>query len=69
MDPFPLPKIEQLVDSTSDHAFLSFMDVFSEYNQIKMCEKHEDKITFITNLWLYYYKVMPFGLHNTGATF
>jgi Reverse transcriptase (RNA-dependent DNA polymerase) len=69
MDSFPLPKIDQLVDSTSSHAFLSFMDTFSGYNQIKMCEEDEDKTVFITNLGLYCYKVMPFGLRNAGATF
>jgi hypothetical protein len=69
MDPFLLSIIDQLVDSTSGHAFLSFMDVFLEYNQIKMCEEDEDKTTFITNLGLYCYKVMCFGLHNVGTTF
>lgn len=28
---YPLPKIDQLVDSTSEHALLSFMDAFSNY--------------------------------------
>jgi hypothetical protein len=69
MDPFPLLKIDQLVDSTSGHAFLSFMDAFSRYNKIKMCEEDEEKIAFIINLELYCYKAMPFGLHNAGATF
>jgi Reverse transcriptase (RNA-dependent DNA polymerase) len=69
MDPFSLLKIDQLVDSTSGHAFLSFMDAFSGYNQIKMCEEDEDKIIFIINLGLYCYKVMHFGLHNADATF
>jgi Reverse transcriptase (RNA-dependent DNA polymerase) len=34
-----------------------------------MCEEDEDKTTFITNLDLYYYKMMPFGLHSADATF
>ena len=33
---FPLPKIDQLVDSTVGHGLLSFMDAFSGYNQIPM---------------------------------
>jgi hypothetical protein len=69
MDPFPLPKIDQLVDSTSGYAFLSFMDAFLGYNQIKMYEEDKNKMAFITNLGLYYYKVMSFGLRNAGATF
>ena len=33
-DSFPLPRINQLVDSTAGHKLLSFMDAFSGYNQI-----------------------------------
>ncbi|GMH31593.1 hypothetical protein Nepgr_033437 [Nepenthes gracilis] len=35
-DSFPLPRIDQLVDSTSSHELLSFMDAYSGYNQIRM---------------------------------
>ena len=35
---FPLPRIDQLVDSTARHKLLMFMDAFSGYNQIKMVE-------------------------------
>ena len=31
-DSFPLPRIDQLVDSTAGHKLLSFMDTFSGYN-------------------------------------
>ena len=37
-DSYPLPRIDQLVDSTAGHQLLSFMDAFSGYNQIKMDE-------------------------------
>uniref|UniRef100_A0A2N9IF11 Integrase catalytic domain-containing protein n=1 Tax=Fagus sylvatica TaxID=28930 RepID=A0A2N9IF11_FAGSY len=33
-DSYPLPRIDQLVDSTAGHKLLSFMDAFSGYNQI-----------------------------------
>ena len=35
-DSFLLSKIDQLVDATSGHRFLSFMDAFAGYNQICM---------------------------------
>ena len=38
-DSFPLPRIDQLVDSTAEHKLLTFMDAFSGYNQIKMAEE------------------------------
>lgn len=35
-DSYPLPRIDQLVDATSRHELLSFMDTYSGYNQIQM---------------------------------
>ena len=68
-DSFPLPRIDQLVDSTAGHKLLTFMDAFSRYNQIPMAEEDQEKTVFITSQGLYCYKVMPFGLKNAGATY
>ena len=68
-DSFPLPQIDQLVDSMAGHKLLTFMDAFSKYNQIQMVEKDQEKIAFLTNQEFYYYKVMPFGLKKAGATY
>jgi hypothetical protein len=35
-DPFPLPRIDQIIDSTAGCARLSFLDAYSGYNQIKL---------------------------------
>ena len=37
-DNFPLPRIDQLVDSIARHKLLTFIDAFSGYNQIKMAK-------------------------------
>nr|CAN79632.1 hypothetical protein VITISV_038058 [Vitis vinifera] len=66
---FPLPRIDQIVDSTSGQEMLSFLDAFSEYHQIPMSPDDEEKTAFITPHGLYCYKVMPFGLKNAGATY
>jgi hypothetical protein len=42
-DSFPLPRIDQLVDSTAGHKILTFMDAFSGYNQIVMDESDQEK--------------------------
>ncbi|KAK0579223.1 hypothetical protein LWI29_022984 [Acer saccharum] len=68
-DSFPLPRIDQLVDATSGHELLSFMDAYSGYNQIRMNEDDEAKTAFITDRGVYCYRVMPFGLKNAGATY
>ena len=68
-DSYPLPHINQLVDSTVGHRLLSFMDAFSGYNQIRMDEADQEKTSFVTSQGLFCYKVMPFGLKNAGATY
>lgn len=68
-DSFPLPHIDRLVEATCEHELLSFMDAFSEYNQILMHSDDQEKTVFITERGIYCYKVMPFGLKNTGATY
>ncbi|KAF5459008.1 hypothetical protein F2P56_023000, partial [Juglans regia] len=51
------------------YPLLSFMDAYSEYNQIRMNLDDEEKIGFVTDRGLYCYKAMPFGLKNAGATY
>ena len=68
-DDFPLPHIDMLVDSTTGHPMLSFMDGFSGYNQILMAPEDMEKTSFITEWGTYYYRVMSFGLKNAGATY
>ena len=48
-DSYPLPRIDQPIDSTAGHRLLSFMDAFLGYNQIKMDETDQEKTSFITS--------------------
>jgi hypothetical protein len=68
-DPFPLPCIDQVVDSTAGSILLCFLDCYSGYYQIALHPDDEDKTTFITPHGIYCYRVMTFGLKNTGATY
>ena len=68
-DNYPLPRIDILVDSTTRHQLLSFMDVFSDYNQIKLDEADQKKTSFVTNQGLFCYIMMSFRLKNAGATY
>ncbi|XP_022870105.1 uncharacterized protein LOC111389415 [Olea europaea var. sylvestris] len=54
---------------TAGHELLSFTDAYSGYNQIPMFRPDEEATSFITDRGLYWYKVMPFGLNNVGATY
>ena len=68
-DDFPLPHIGVLVDSATSSAMNSFIDGFSEYNQIMMAVMDKIKTAFITEWGTYCYKIMPFELKNAGATY
>jgi hypothetical protein len=58
----PLPRIDQIIDSTAGCARLSFLDAYSSYNQIKLKKEEEEKIAFITPYGVFCYQVMPFSL-------
>nr|ABB47864.2 retrotransposon protein, putative, unclassified [Oryza sativa Japonica Group] len=68
-DPYPLPRIDQIVDSTAGCDLLCFLDAYSGYHQIRMAREDEEKTAFITPIGTYCYMTMPFGLKNAGPTF
>src|SRR4051812_32118219 len=82
-DPFALPHIYQIIDSTVGCELLCFLDAYSGYHQIKMALEDQEKTAgcllwlppncgmrvFITPFGIYSYTSMPFGLKNVGATY
>ena len=68
-DPFPMPRIDQLVDAMIGHPRISFLDVFQGYHQIPLAIDDQEKTAFVTLVENYHYKVMPFGLKNAGSTY
>jgi len=68
-DAYPLPNIDRLVDGATGNKVLSFLDAYSGYNQIPMAISDMHKTAFITDDANYFYRVMPFGLKNAGATY
>ena len=68
-DSFPLPCIDKIVDASSGHGMLSFLDAFLGYHQIPMYLPDAEKTTFITAHRLFCYNVMPFGLKNVEAMY
>ena len=65
----PLPWIDEIVDASTRHEMLSFLDAFSGYHQIPMHPPDAEKTAFITSHGLFYYNVMTFGLKNAWATY
>jgi hypothetical protein len=68
-DPYPLPRIDQIVDSTSGCDLLSFLDAYSGFHQIRMAKEDRRHTAFVTVDGLYCYVVMPYGLRNALPTF
>jgi hypothetical protein len=67
--PFPLPQIDQIVDSTAGCELLCFLEAYFGYHQIKMKESEQLAPSFITPFGMYCYVTMPFGLRNAGTTY
>lgn len=65
----PLPVIDQKVEAISGYEVLMFLDAYKGYHQILMAEEDADKMAFITDIGVFCYKKMPFGLKNAGATY
>jgi hypothetical protein len=68
-DPYPLPRIDQIVDSTSGCDLLSFIDAYSSFHQIKMAKDDRKHTTFVIVDGLFCYIVMSYGLLNALPTF
>jgi hypothetical protein len=68
-DPFPLSRIDQIMDSTSGCDLLCFLDAYSGFHQIPMSREDEEHTAFITVDGLFCYVSMPYGLKNALPTF
>ena len=69
-DSYPLPNIQDCLDSLDGAKYFSSMDLCSGYWQVQLSEDAKDKTSFYGaggGLWRF--KVMPFGLCNAPATF
>ena len=68
-DSYPLPRIDESLDSLAQTEYFSTLDLASGYWQIGLDEDAKQKSAFCTTSGLFQFKVMPFGLTNAPATF
>jgi hypothetical protein len=68
-DNYPLPRMDQVVDSAANAAVMSLLDCFSGYHQCWMAKEDEEKNSFITPFGTFCFVRMPEGLKNAGLTF
>jgi hypothetical protein len=65
----PLPRIDQIMDSTSGCDLLCFLDAYFGFHQIPMSREDEEHTAFITVDDLFCYASMPCGIKNGLPTF
>jgi hypothetical protein len=68
-DNYPLPRMDQVVDSAANAVVMSLLDCFSGYHQCWMAKEDEEKTSFITPFGTFCFVRMPEGLKNVGPTF
>jgi hypothetical protein len=68
-DNYPLPRMDQVIDSAASAAIMFLLDYFSGYYQCWMVKEDEEKTSFITPFGSLCFARMPEGLKNAGPTF
>ena len=69
MDVFPLPRIDDTLDSLAQSKYFTALDLASGFWQVKINPESQEKTAFVTHSGLYEFRVMPFGLCNSPVTF
>ena len=63
-DAFPLPRIDESLDTLARAKYFCTLDLASGYWQVEMAEEHRAKTAFCTKYGPFEFNVMPFGLCN-----
>ena len=68
-DAYPMPRIDDILDTVGAACFISTLDLSRGYWQIPLSKASCDKTAFTTPFGLFEFVTMPFGLHGAPATF
>ena len=68
-DSFPLPRLDDLLDTVGNSKFISKIDILRGYYQVPLTPRAKTISAFVTPDGLWQYRYMPFGFKNAPATF
>ena len=68
-DSYPLPRVDDLLDSLADAQWFSTLDLRNGYWQVEVNPADREKTAFSTPYGLFQFRVMPFGLCNAPSKF
>ena len=68
-DAFPVPKVDECIDTISGSKLFSTVDLTCGYLQVPVREQDVSKTAFMSRHGLYEFTSTPFGMINSGATF
>ena len=68
-DSFPIPRIDDCIDKVGNSKYVTKFDLLKGFWQVPLTDRTKEVSAFATPNGLYQYKVMPFGMKNSPATF